>query len=169
MPDNNFVLNNINTILGYGAFKLLDSLVLPLGISFWTFQQVTYLVDIYKNRIKPEKSFLVYATYIFFFPQLIAGPICWVFFRAHNVHQALSIIGAMFQFKGIGTLWLMRSKMFILVLLVVVCKFIPETFELVRIGKNKRTAVVIVISALLMIYSLYLMNTVPSEFLYFQF
>lgn len=49
--------------------------LLPLGISFFTFQQITYLVDIYKGLISPSKSIVRYGFFVSFFPQLIAGPI----------------------------------------------------------------------------------------------
>lgn len=49
--------------------------VLPIGISFYTFQTMSYTIDIYQNKIKPTKDPLVFFTYIAFFPQLLAGPI----------------------------------------------------------------------------------------------
>lgn len=51
------------------------SIVLPVGISFYTFQTVSYVIDVYRGVLKPEKSFLNFALYIAFFPQLVAGPI----------------------------------------------------------------------------------------------
>jgi alginate O-acetyltransferase complex protein AlgI len=51
------------------------NLILPVGISFYTFQAVSYLVDVYKKDIKPETSFVIFALYVSFFPQLVAGPI----------------------------------------------------------------------------------------------
>jgi D-alanyl-lipoteichoic acid acyltransferase DltB (MBOAT superfamily) len=51
------------------------SIVLPLGISFYTFETISYLVDVYRQRIKPWKSFLDYALFLTFFPHLVAGPI----------------------------------------------------------------------------------------------
>lgn len=51
------------------------SLVVPLGISFYTFHSLSYLIDIYRGKIEPEKKFTFLALYILFFPQLIAGPI----------------------------------------------------------------------------------------------
>jgi alginate O-acetyltransferase complex protein AlgI len=49
--------------------------VLPVGISFFTFQSMSYSIDIYRERIKPARSFIDFATYVSMFPQLIAGPI----------------------------------------------------------------------------------------------
>lgn len=58
----------------FPAFPLL-SFVLPIGISFYTFQEISYLVDVYRNELTPEKNLLTLTTYIVMFPQLIAGPI----------------------------------------------------------------------------------------------
>lgn len=48
---------------------------LPVGISFYTFQTLSYVIDVYRDKIAPEKNFVIYATFISFFPQLVAGPI----------------------------------------------------------------------------------------------
>lgn len=69
----NFFLDNLSYYLGFSWVNL--DIFLPLGISFWTFQQISYLVDIYKKRSDSEEKFFYYAAYIFFFPHLIAGPI----------------------------------------------------------------------------------------------
>jgi D-alanyl-lipoteichoic acid acyltransferase DltB (MBOAT superfamily) len=50
-------------------------IILPLGISFYTFETVSYLIDVYRRRIEPWKSFLDYALFLTFFPHLVAGPI----------------------------------------------------------------------------------------------
>lgn len=49
--------------------------ILPVGISFYTFHGLSYVIDIYNNRIKPEKSFINYSVFVSFFPLLVAGPI----------------------------------------------------------------------------------------------
>ena len=51
------------------------NLILPIGISFYTFQTLSYVIDVYKGKIEPEKDFFFYALYVSFFPQLVAGPI----------------------------------------------------------------------------------------------
>tara|TARA_Y100001970_G_C14222447_1_gene853495 strand:- start:1329 stop:2756 length:1428 start_codon:yes stop_codon:yes gene_type:complete len=51
------------------------NIVLPVGISFYTFQSLSYTIDVYRKQLSPEKSFLNFATYISMFPQLVAGPI----------------------------------------------------------------------------------------------
>jgi alginate O-acetyltransferase complex protein AlgI len=50
-------------------------IILPIGISFYTFHGLSYVIDIYKNRIKPEKNFVDYSVFVSFFPLLVAGPI----------------------------------------------------------------------------------------------
>ncbi len=50
-------------------------IILPMGISFYTFQASSYTIDVYKGRIKPEKHFGIFALFVMFFPQLVAGPI----------------------------------------------------------------------------------------------
>lgn len=68
-----FFITNINSI-----FKLeieLLNLTLPLGISFYTFQIMSYVIDLYKGKIKATKSPIILGTYLCMFPQLIAGPI----------------------------------------------------------------------------------------------
>ena len=69
----NFLTTNINNVFNTN-FKLLN-IALPIGISFYTFQIISYIVDVYKDKVKVQKSFLKLATYVSLFPQLIAGPI----------------------------------------------------------------------------------------------
>ncbi|MEL7428544.1 MAG: MBOAT family O-acyltransferase [Pseudomonadota bacterium] len=64
------------------------NIVLPVGISFFTFQTMSYTLDIYQGRLKPESSLLKYATYVAFFPQLVAGPIE----RARNLLPQFQIV-----------------------------------------------------------------------------
>jgi D-alanyl-lipoteichoic acid acyltransferase DltB (MBOAT superfamily) len=69
----NFFLWNINAMVG-SNFQPLD-LVLPVGISFYTFQSVSYIIDVYKGRVAPTATWLEYAFFLSFFPALVAGPI----------------------------------------------------------------------------------------------
>ena len=69
----NFFITNLNALLHVSI--PLAKISLPIGISFYTFQIVSYLVDVYRNEVQEQKSFLHLATYISLFPQLIAGPI----------------------------------------------------------------------------------------------
>ncbi len=63
-----------NTITDKNYFTV-DKIILPVGISFYTFQTISYTVDIYRKKIKPLNSILDYGFYVSFFPQLVAGPI----------------------------------------------------------------------------------------------
>ena len=69
----NFFLWNFNAMVA-GNFQPLD-IVLPVGVSFYTFQSVSYIVDVYKGRVKPTATWLEYAFFLTFFPALVAGPI----------------------------------------------------------------------------------------------
>jgi alginate O-acetyltransferase complex protein AlgI len=68
-------LNGITNSLGTPADIPLLHLVLPVGISFYTFQTMSYTIDVFRNQIKPERHFGIFAVYVTFFPQLVAGPI----------------------------------------------------------------------------------------------
>ena len=69
----NFIIININLIPFINIPAV--NLTMPIGISFYTFQMLTYVIDLYKGEVKQQKNFGYLALYIFLFPQLIAGPI----------------------------------------------------------------------------------------------
>lgn len=69
----NFFIDNVNAIFSAG-WELQD-IFLPVGVSFFTFQSMSYTIDIYRNKIKPEKNFTDFLFFVSFFPQLVAGPI----------------------------------------------------------------------------------------------
>ena len=69
----NFAIDNINRFLHLSIPNI--SLVMPIGISFYTFQILTYVIDLYKGQVNRQKNIGLLTLYIFFFPQLIAGPI----------------------------------------------------------------------------------------------
>ena len=74
----NFVVDNINKVSGKLGLELLAptfDVLLPVGISFYTFQALSYTMDVYREEIKAEKHFGKYALFVSFFPQLVAGPI----------------------------------------------------------------------------------------------
>ena len=62
-----------NSFMGAGSFA--DNIVLPVGVSFFTFQSISYVVDIYRKEVQPVQNFFDYAFFVSFFPQLVAGPI----------------------------------------------------------------------------------------------
>ncbi|MFC1673840.1 MBOAT family O-acyltransferase [Pseudomonadota bacterium] len=73
-----FAVENLNALAGMfggaGALSIPD-ILLPIGISFYTFQSVSYTIDVYRRFIPAQRDFLLFANYVVFFPQLIAGPI----------------------------------------------------------------------------------------------
>ncbi len=68
-----FLIENVNGI--FGTKVALLNLALPIGISFYTFQVLSYVIDIYNGKVPAQRSFIKLATYVSLFPQLIAGPI----------------------------------------------------------------------------------------------
>ncbi len=109
-----FLINSINRVLAYTHVSLINvtfDVVLPVGISFYTFQALSYTVDVYRGDIYREKNFLKYALFVSFFPQLVAGPIersknllkqinVKHEFDLHKVHSGLSLmLFGMFQKK----------------------------------------------------------------------
>lgn len=71
----NFFIDNVQALTGGATDRRLVSILLPPGISFYTFQTMSYTIDVYRGKIQPTKSFLRFFLYVCFFPQLIAGPI----------------------------------------------------------------------------------------------
>jgi alginate O-acetyltransferase complex protein AlgI len=73
----NFFVENVNVVLQHMGIKTLTwtKLILPIGISFYTFETLTYVVDVYRGVHKPLRNFWDYQLYIILFPKLIAGPI----------------------------------------------------------------------------------------------
>lgn len=68
-----FIITNVNAIFG-ANFDLLN-IALPIGISFYTFQAMSYTIDVYRNDVRVQKNLIDFGMYITMFPQLIAGPI----------------------------------------------------------------------------------------------
>ena len=86
-----FILENINAVLNQVNVTVIHSpfdIILPVGISFYTFQALGYSIDVYRGEIKAEKNFFKYALFVSFFPQLVAGPIE----RSKNLLQQIDSI-----------------------------------------------------------------------------
>ena len=69
----NFFIDNINSILGLALNHV--KITLPLGISFYTFQTMSYTIDVFRGKVKAEKNIISFGAFVCLFPQLIAGPI----------------------------------------------------------------------------------------------
>ena len=98
-----FLLNNINAILPIDIpYK---ELALPVGISFYTFQTLSYIIDVYKGEIPVQKNIINFGTYITMFPQLIAGPIV----RYSDIDAQLAERRLTFYKFGQGVTWFLRG------------------------------------------------------------
>ena len=71
----NFVLSSLNALLGTSFASIQGISTLPLGISFYTFQTLSYTIDVYRRDVKTEHNIIDFGAYVVMFPQLIAGPI----------------------------------------------------------------------------------------------
>ncbi len=74
----NFFLDNFQAAFSFFGMKIPSTslhIILPVGISFYTFQTLSYTIDIYYKKLKPTKDFIAFAAFVSFFPQLVAGPI----------------------------------------------------------------------------------------------
>ncbi|MCR4897179.1 MAG: MBOAT family protein [Lachnospiraceae bacterium] len=74
----NFLIGTVNSLLGAVSGAHIDiavSLLLPVGISFYIFQNLSYVIDIYRGDVAPERNFVDYALYVSFFPLILSGPI----------------------------------------------------------------------------------------------
>ena len=86
----NFVLRSANALLGTAFAEIQGIGTLPLGISFYTFQTLSYSIDVYRRDVKAERNIIDFGAYVVMFPQLIAGPM-----KNHSeqeYHQLLHII-----------------------------------------------------------------------------
>ncbi|PJC37059.1 MBOAT family protein [Candidatus Peregrinibacteria bacterium CG_4_9_14_0_2_um_filter_53_11] len=83
----NFFVDQLSTLLSVAGLDAphWTAIALPLGISFFTFQKISYLVDIYRGTTAPARTFANYALYVALFPQLIAGPIV----RYHDIAEQI--------------------------------------------------------------------------------
>jgi D-alanyl-lipoteichoic acid acyltransferase DltB (MBOAT superfamily) len=74
----NFFIENFVTAFSFFGQEIRPNnlnIILPVGISFYTFQTLSYSIDVYKKKLQPTKDFLAFAAFVSFFPQLVAGPI----------------------------------------------------------------------------------------------
>lgn len=97
----NFALSSLNdgaSLLGVPLTLAHLDIVLPIGISFYTFHTISYIIDSYKGTIKPTRDFWEFATYVSLFSQLVAGPIV----RFRQIETDLEAIGTQSRTKWLG-------------------------------------------------------------------
>src|SRR5690606_21500994 len=85
----NFFIDNFN-MLSSGNMKFED-IILPVGISFYTFQTLSYTIDVYRKELEPTKSFIDFLFFVSFFPQLVAGPIVRASDFIPQIYQKLNL------------------------------------------------------------------------------
>lgn len=115
-----------NEIAGEQTFHV-DSIFLPVGISFFTFQAVSYIVDIKRRRIEPVRNFLDFGFYLSFFPQLVAGPIVRASEFMDQLHKPYNLSRRWF---GIAIFWILNGLIKKLVLSdYIAVNFCDRVFE----------------------------------------
>ena len=95
----------LNALTGADIFRV-DAIILPVGISFFTFQAVSYMVDVKRGKIEPVENFLDFGFYLSFFPQLVAGPIVRAVEFVQQLHKPYNLSRRWF---GIAIFWIMNG------------------------------------------------------------
>ena len=95
----------LNMLVGAEVFRV-DAIILPVGISFFTFQAVSYVVDVKRRKIAPVANFLDFGFYLSFFPQLVAGPIVRAVEFVEQLHKPYNLSRRWF---GIAVFWIMNG------------------------------------------------------------
>ncbi len=117
-----FVVDNINALLGttfqainpfahwanaaWDAHFVENKVLLPVGISFYTFQTMSYAIDVYRNVVKPVRNLLDFGFYVSFFPQLVAGPIVRAAEFIPQLYEDFKLTRAQF---GIAVFWILNG------------------------------------------------------------
>lgn len=103
----------LGNIVAQDQYFSVDRILLPVGISFFTFQIITYVVDIYRQKLKPIRSILDFGFYVSFFPQLVAGPIVRAADFLPQLHKKSTLSKAEFGMALFTILRGLFKKMFI--------------------------------------------------------
>jgi len=85
----NFIIDTYNSVSG--ANFAFQKIILPVGISFYTFQSISYIIEIYRKEIVPTKNYVDYLFFVSFFPQLVAGPIVRAKDFLPQIYQKLNV------------------------------------------------------------------------------
>ncbi len=112
----NFLLGSVNSVLdviGSSGELSLVKLVVPLGISFYTFQIIAYVMDVYKGKITAEQSFLRYLLYVTFFPSVVQGPIPRYAQLAHQLYKGNSFSFDNVRSGAVLILWGFAKKLIV--------------------------------------------------------
>lgn len=100
-----FFTDIVNSIFGQ-HYSIVEKIVLPVGISFFTFQALSYVVDVYRRRIEPVGNILNFGFYLSFFPQLVAGPIVRATDFVPQLYKPYSLTRKYF---GVAVFWILNG------------------------------------------------------------
>ena len=89
-----------------GTHFSVDKILLPVGISFYTFQTISYSIDVYRGELKPVNNIIDFGFYVSFFPQLVAGPIVRAAQFIPQMYKDFSLTRAEF---GLAIFWIMKG------------------------------------------------------------
>ena len=121
---NQFALWTNNAV---GTNFVFDRILLPVGISFFTFQTISYSVDIYRGHVKPVKNIFDFGFYVSFFPQLVAGPIVRASEFIPQLHQPYALTK---ERAGLAVFWILNGLLKKLVLAdYLAVQFIDRVFD----------------------------------------
>lgn len=98
-----FLLDNINAVLPVDI--PYTELALPIGISFYTFQTLSYVIDVYRGKVEAQHNPITFGAYVCMFPQLIAGPIV----RYSDVEKQLQRRTLSLEKFGDGVMWFLQG------------------------------------------------------------
>lgn len=147
----NFFINNLRTVFGIFHIELKIpefDILLPVGISFFTFQALSYIMDVYRDEIYAEKNFLRYALFVSFFPQLVAGPIE----RSKNLLKQLAAPPKFNVDNATEGIWLMLWGYF---LKVVLADRIAIYVDTVYVSYERYAGMYLIVATLLFAIQLY--------------
>ena len=151
----NFVAENVAGIMsfmGLGEHDFALDLILPVGISFYTFQTLSYVIDVYRGTLPAEKHFGYYSLYVTFFPQLVAGPIE----RPENLIPQLktknpftvndTVMGLKFMLVGFFKKIVVADQ---------ISRFVDAVYNNVSEGSETVNAITVIIATLLFAVQIY--------------
>ncbi len=110
----------------FGTAFSVDKLILPVGISFFTFQSISYIVDLYRGKVSPVRNIFDYGFFVCFFPHLVAGPIVKAHEFLHQIHQPYKLGRQEF---GLALFWILNGLCKKTVADYVAINFIDRIFD----------------------------------------
>jgi D-alanyl-lipoteichoic acid acyltransferase DltB (MBOAT superfamily) len=120
----NHFANFSNTF--FGTEFRLDKLLTPIGVSFFTFQSLSYTIDVYRDKVKPVTNVFDYGFFVCFFPHLVAGPIVKAHEFLYQIYQPYNL--TKFEF-GMATFWIMNGFAKKIVADYIAVNFIDRVFS----------------------------------------